>query len=59
LNSVLNSLTEKEKQWLPRLHNPRFPGALSVVLAMRGWDAEDIIEVVNEARKLIPDGILD
>ena len=58
LEKLLMSLNDDESKWLGRNYcHPTFPSKLSVVLIMRGWELEDIMNMVKKAREVIPENV--
>ena len=51
LKKILDSLNDKEKALLPPSCNAYFLEALAVLLRMKGWAPEDIVELMFKLRK--------
>ena len=60
LEKLLMSLSDDERKWLgSNYYHPRFPSKLSVVLLMRGWKLEDVMNMVKRAWEVVPDNVID
>ena len=58
LEKLLMSLNDDERRWFgSNYYHPIFPSKLSVVLIMRGWELEDIMNMVKKAREVIPENV--
>ncbi|MCR4783985.1 MAG: hypothetical protein K6A35_05655 [bacterium] len=51
LKKILDSLNDEEKALLPPSGNAYFLEALSLLLRMKGWSPEDVVEVIWRIRK--------